>query len=91
MNLPDFHNRLRSLFNIDGDLLPELSRDEQAKFVRDPVAFFLQANGVQTTAIWREIEKRHAAPKVEVFNRSECIYNYCPHPDRCQLRCGYHT
>ena len=53
-----FLNRLRSLHNIDGDLLPELSKDEQREFVRGPVVYFLRADDAQAQAIWREIEKR---------------------------------
>ena len=53
-----FMNRIRGLFNIDGDLLPELTREQQLKFLRDPVRFFLDAEGVQSDAIMREIEAR---------------------------------
>lgn len=24
-----------------------------------------------------------------VFERPECTWNYCPHPDRCQLMCQH--
>jgi hypothetical protein len=61
MEFREFSNRLRSLFNIDGDLLPELTPEEQIAFVRDPVRYFIKAN--DTAAIWREIEKRQ--PKKE--------------------------
>lgn len=53
-----FHNRLRSLFNIDGFLLPELSREEQRAFVNDPVRFFIKAPDAKADAIWREVERR---------------------------------
>jgi hypothetical protein len=51
-------NRIRSLYNIDGDLLPELTREEQSKFLADPVRYFFDANDAQTDAIMREIEVR---------------------------------
>lgn len=25
--------------------------------------------------------------KIEVFSRPECIFNYCPNPERCQEKC----
>ena len=51
-------NRIRSLFNIDGYLLPELSLSEQERFLRDPVRYFINADEPQSDAIFREIEKR---------------------------------
>jgi len=53
-----FINQIRSLYNIDGDLLPELTREQQSKFLADPVRYFLDANEAQTDAIMREIEVR---------------------------------
>jgi len=53
-----FVNRIRSLFNIDGYLLPELSKDQQSQFLRDPVRFFLNADEAQSDAIMREVESR---------------------------------
>ena len=58
MDTHSFQNRIRSLSNIDGYLLPELSQDEQAAFLRDPVGFFLRANDAQADAIFREVERR---------------------------------
>ncbi len=49
-------NRIRSLFNIDGDLLPELTREQQTVFLADPVRFFLNASEAQSDAIMREIQ-----------------------------------
>jgi hypothetical protein len=57
---PAFLNRVRSLFNIDGDQLPELDRDEWRSFRDDPVRFFMRADDWQAAAIWREVEKRQA-------------------------------
>ena len=57
-----FKNRLRSLFNIDGFLLPELSRDQQYEFVRDPVRYLIRTDRAQSEAIWREVERRQRKP-----------------------------
>ena len=51
-------NCIRSLFNIDGYLLPELSDDQQREFVRDPVRYFMRTDNAQQTAIFREVAKR---------------------------------
>jgi hypothetical protein len=56
--LPLFINRVRSLFNIDGDLLPELTPEQQLEFVRNPPRYFINTDMSQSRAIWREIEKR---------------------------------
>jgi hypothetical protein len=76
-----FINRIRSLFNIDGYLLPELSKDQQLQFLRDPVRFFLNADEAQSDAIMREVEsrqnfeasisRRDAAPPVVVERRAQ--------------------
>lgn len=60
MDKADFLNRVRSLFNIDGYLLLELSADQQGKFLRDPVLYFISTDKAQQDAIWREVEKRQA-------------------------------
>lgn len=53
-----FTNALRSMFNIDGYQLPELSGDQQREFVRDPVRYFIRCHDEQQDAIWREVSKR---------------------------------
>lgn len=53
-----FANMLRSLFNIDGYQLPELTSEQQLAFVRDPVRYFIRAGKAQQDAIWREVAKR---------------------------------
>jgi hypothetical protein len=53
-----FLNHVRSLFNIDGGLLPELSSDQQREFVFDPVRYFINTDKQQSDAIWREVLKR---------------------------------
>lgn len=58
MDKSDFLNRVRSLFNIDGFMLPELTCDQQDEFLRDPVRYFIRTDKTQSDAIWREVEKR---------------------------------
>ena len=57
-----FANRLRSLFNIEGHQLPELTTANQDySFDRDPARYFIRASDEQADAIWAEIEKRQVA------------------------------
>lgn len=53
-----FTNMIRSLFNIDGYLLPELTDEQQREFVRDPVRYFIGTDKTQSEAIFREVMKR---------------------------------
>ena len=53
-----FINRVRSLFNIDGWLLPELTKAQQEEFIADPVRYFIHTDDAQANAIFREVEKR---------------------------------
>jgi hypothetical protein len=53
-----FANRLRSLFNIESYLLPELTLAQQHAFIFDPTRYFIHACDEQADAIWREISKR---------------------------------
>ncbi len=53
-----FTNMVRSLFNIDGYLLPELTKEHQGEFVRDPVRYFMGTDKAQQNAIFREVMKR---------------------------------
>lgn len=62
-----FHNRVRSLFNIDGHLLPELTAEQRLEFVRDPVKYFIGTDATQIAAIWREVEKRQTDKVTEEF------------------------
>jgi hypothetical protein len=59
-----FTNCVRSLFNIDGYLLPELTSDQQSKFIRDPVRYFIGTDKAQQDAIFREVAKRQPAEQV---------------------------
>ena len=57
--LSGFINRVRSLYNIDHHLLPELSDRDWKEFQGNPARYFINsADRVQADAIWREIEKR---------------------------------
>lgn len=51
-----FMNRLRSLFNIDADQVPELAN--RRIFLANPVEYLIRADDTQAAAIWREVEKR---------------------------------
>ena len=85
-NQHDFINRLRSLFNIDGYKLPELSWRQQHNFVCDPVRYFIQADDEQQAAIWREVEKRQsvgtfAGIPIDDLARSSPIAGWHPGDD----------
>ena len=55
----EFINRLRSLYNIDHDLLPELTNWDWLDFRDDPPRYLInKADKKQATAILREVEKR---------------------------------
>jgi hypothetical protein len=51
-------NRLRSLYNIDGWLLPELTTEQQLEFIANPPRYLINTDVPQSKAIWREVEKR---------------------------------
>lgn len=54
-----FLNRVRSLFNIDWYLLPELDAESWKQFRDDPPRYVInRADLPQLRAIWREVEKR---------------------------------
>ncbi len=57
-----FTNMIRSLFNINGYLLPELTSEEQGQFLRDPVRYFMGTDKAQQDAIFREVAKRQQVP-----------------------------
>lgn len=58
MTKAEFHNRIRSLFCIDGWMLPELTEPQQLEFMDDPVRYFIRTDARQSDAIWREVERR---------------------------------
>lgn len=61
MDQDEFTNAVRSLFNIDGYQLPELTREQQHDFICDPVRYFIRTDDEQQAAIWREVSKRQTA------------------------------
>lgn len=65
MELPAFLNRLRSLFNIDADQLPELSPEQMAEFLVNPPRFLMRCDDATAAAIWREVEKRQRSTPFE--------------------------
>jgi hypothetical protein len=58
MEKAEFLNRVRSLFNIDQWLLPELTDEQWDRFRNDPPRYFIAADDPQSEAIWREVERR---------------------------------
>lgn len=51
-----FINQVRSLFNIDHDLLPELTEYDLVEFRDNPPHYLInRANLTQCRAIWREV------------------------------------
>jgi len=58
MNLPNFDNRLRALFNIDYNRLPELPEHMWPAFRDNPVRFWVTCDDHLRDAIWREIQHR---------------------------------
>lgn len=66
MDHHSFINRVRSLFNIDAYLLPELAAEQQVEFIRDPVRYYINADKAQADAIFREVEKRQRDTAVSV-------------------------
>ncbi len=61
MEQSEFINRVRSLYNIDWHLLPELSKEDWQEFRDNPPRYYInRADRAQADAIWREIERRQA-------------------------------
>lgn len=58
MEQHEFINAVRSLFNIDGYQLPELTEAQQREFVRDPVRYYMRAPRHQQDAIFHQVAKR---------------------------------
>lgn len=59
-----FTNMVRSLFNIDAYLLPELTEQQQIDFISDPVRYFIGSDRDQSAAIFREVLKRQPAEEM---------------------------
>jgi hypothetical protein len=58
MTSHEFLNRIRSLYNIDRHLLPELTDEQWPEFRDDPPRYLIHTDKVQSDAIMREVEKR---------------------------------
>jgi hypothetical protein len=57
--MDDFINRVRSLYNINHDRLPELNEREWREFCDDPPKYLINlADKKQAEAIVREVQKR---------------------------------
>lgn len=55
----DFINRVRSLYNIGRNKLPELRDEDWDEFRRDPPRYYINsADARQAEAIYREVEAR---------------------------------
>jgi hypothetical protein len=54
----DFLNRIRSLYNIDHSLLPELNDQQWPEFRDDPSRYLINTDLAQKKAILREVERR---------------------------------
>ena len=62
MTQREFENRLRSLYNIDADRIPELTPAQWTRFRDDPPRYLTRADDEQAAAIWREVERRQKRP-----------------------------
>jgi hypothetical protein len=62
-DLPRFHNRLRTLLNLDHADVAFLSSSEWTKFQTDPFRFFIRCDDTTARRLWAAIEtrQRHAA------------------------------
>lgn len=57
-----FAQRIRALFSLEEDDLPELAPTERAKAVAAPLKYFLRSNHDTSMLIWRAIDARRAKP-----------------------------
>lgn len=58
MTRHEFIDRVRSLYNIDRYLLPELTDDQWDEFRLDPPHYLIRTDKVQADAILREVDRR---------------------------------
>jgi hypothetical protein len=54
----EFINRIRSLYNIDHSMLPELTDFQWIEFRDDPPRYLARTDKKQSDAILREVERR---------------------------------
>lgn len=72
MDQASFLNCLRSLHNIDGYQLPELTYGQQIDFVQNPVKYFIRAEDEHQAAIWREVETSAGVGMTLAIECPEC-------------------
>ena len=58
INLANFDNRLRALYNIDYNRLPELPEHKWPEFRNNPVRFWITCDDDMREVIWREVQHR---------------------------------
>lgn len=76
MNLKNFDNRIRALFNIDYNRLPEMPERAWPSFRDNPVHFWVTCDDDMRDAIWREIQ--HRCMKSGINNLSH-FHSFSPH------------
>ncbi len=65
MTYHEFINRIRSLYNINHDLLPELSDRDWPEFRDNPPRYLINsADKIQAHAILREMEDRQISKEL---------------------------
>ena len=72
--MKDKEIKFKDLSKVDFDS-PELKNEYDLLLKR------LERLIESTNADWNRIDR------VDVFSRKECIFNYCPHPDKCKEEC----
>lgn len=60
-----FLNMIRSLHNIDGCDLPELTHFQKSEFISQPVRYLMRAKDEHQAAIFREVMKRQAPQSMQ--------------------------
>lgn len=60
----EFINRVRSLYNIDHDQIPELNQSQWSEFQANPPRYLIRTDKTQAEAIIREMEKRQEKPEL---------------------------
>lgn len=60
MNRHQFQNRIRSLFNIDVQIIDRMPSGEYRQFIRDPIGYFLRADDDIADLIFGEVEARQS-------------------------------
>lgn len=61
MELAEFHNTIRKLYNVDHHVIPWMSDADWPKFRDDPVRFFIRADDATADRLWDLIKPRDAS------------------------------